>query len=76
MSMFGSPEPEDVRVSGIDLQCVICHNAKFWHRQAQLHTAFLSFLDIEWLGRNADCLVCSKCGYVHWFLPTTNGDGS
>lgn len=57
-----------VTIRGRDLECVVCGNTQFRHRNAQLHTALASFFDLEWLGPTADCYVCRDCGYVHWFL--------
>jgi hypothetical protein len=69
MKLFGRDEPETATVRGKPLKCVVCGNVTFWEKRAQLHGAFLSFLDLEWLGSpTCDCLVCSACGYVHWFL--------
>ena len=50
------------------LICVVCRHGLFRHRRAQLHSAAASFFNMEWLGPVADCYVCSKCGYVHWFI--------
>lgn len=51
------------------LTCVVCRHGHFRHRRAQLHSAAASFFNMEWLGPTADCYICSKCGYVHWFVP-------
>ena len=51
------------------LICVVCRHGYFRHRRAQLHSAAASFFNLEWLGPTADCYICSKCGYVHWFIP-------
>ncbi len=67
---FFRQDPEPASVAGIGLRCEICKHDQFYHRQAQLHSAVASFFDVEWAGPNADCFVCAKCGYIHWFLPT------
>ena len=71
MSPFGKshPEPEPVEVQGRPLQCVVCRHGAFWRRDAQLHGGVATFLNLEWMSPTAACLVCSRCGYVHWFLP-------
>ena len=51
------------------LMCVVCRHESFRHRRAQLHSAAASFFNLEWLGPTADCYICMKCGYVHWFIP-------
>lgn len=70
MGLFGKKEPEPVHVAGVDLHCEICKNDTFWYRQAQLNTAVASFFDFDWANASAACYVCSRCGYIHWFLPT------
>lgn len=68
MSIFRG-EPERALVAGVELHCEICKHDHFHHRRAQLHSAVASFFDVEWTGANADCFVCARCGYIHWFLP-------
>ena len=34
----------------------------------QLNTSMMTFFGLDWLNREATCLVCGSCGYVHWFL--------
>lgn len=70
MRIFGKIEPETVNVLGRPLQCVVCSNDRFYPRKAQLHSGVASFFNIEWIGPTCTCVVCSACGYVHWFLPT------
>ncbi len=69
MGLFGKSDPEPANVAGIQLRCEICKHDQFWHRRAQLHTAVASFFDLEWIQPSADCYVCGRCGYIHWFLP-------
>jgi hypothetical protein len=67
--LIKTSEPVEVDFDGQTMQCAMCKAQRFWHRRAQLHTAFLTFLDLEWMNDSADCYVCDRCGYVHWFLP-------
>jgi hypothetical protein len=30
-------------------------------------------MNIEWTSPTCDCMVCSQCGYVHWFFPMKEG---
>jgi len=68
MGLFGKDEPETATVRGKPLHSIVCGNEQFWQKRAQLHTGLLSFFDLEWASPTCDCLVCSACGYVHWFL--------
>jgi len=69
MGFFGNSEPEPVEVAGVELRCEICKSETFWQRKAQLNTAVASFFAVDWANPSADCYVCSRCGYIHWFLP-------
>ena len=69
MGMFGKTEPEEVFLGELQLHCEICKGGLFWHREAQLNTAMATFFNFDWANRTAICYVCSRCGYIHWFLP-------
>jgi len=69
MGLFKKKEPEEVIVCDEPFQCTVCGNDRFWRRKAQLNTAVASFFDFDWANRTATCAVCSRCRYVHWFLP-------
>ncbi len=61
-------EPERFEVEGTPLICQICDHDLFWHRRSQLNTAAATFFGMDWANRRADCFVCDRCHYVHWFL--------
>jgi len=69
MGLFGRSQAERAIVAGVNLRCEICKFDHFHHRKAQLHGAVASFFDMEWTSPSADCYVCGKCGFIHWFLP-------
>jgi hypothetical protein len=69
MGWFDKKEAEKQIIKGIQLHCEICKHDRFWHRQAQLNTAVATFFKFDWANASADCFVCEKCGYIHWFLP-------
>jgi len=69
MGLFGKEQPENAEVNGKPLQCQVCSNKLFYRRSAVLHSGLVSFLNLEWTSPTCDCLVCSACGYVHWFFP-------
>ena len=56
-------------IGGVPLSCKHCGHGEFSHRRAQLNTRFLSFLDLDWLNASADVYACTRCGFLHWFLP-------
>lgn len=63
-------EPEAAEVNDKPLRCQVCGHHAFFKREAQLHTAGLTFFKLEWASPTCTCLVCSECGYVHWFFPS------
>jgi predicted nucleic-acid-binding Zn-ribbon protein len=69
MSLFGKEEPETVEVKGKPFRCQACGNQTFWQQRAQLHSGVATFFNVEWASPNCICLICSDCGYIHWFLP-------
>ena len=54
-------------IRGEPLRCVVCGGSAFAERRALLNTAGLTFLNLDWANREATCLVCDTCGFVHWF---------
>jgi len=69
MGSSGKQDPETVTVDDKPFNCLVCHKDGFWRREAQLHTALATFFGFDWANQSATCLVCSNCGYIHWFLP-------
>ncbi len=69
MGLFGNGEAQEIEVMGRALRCEICHHTRFWQRQAQLNTPVATFFNFDWANRSATCIVCERCGYIHWFLP-------
>lgn len=62
-----STGPSYYQVNGIDVICVHCRYDKFEHGYAQLNTALLSFMNLDFANRSANILTCHRCGYIHWF---------
>ena len=53
---------------GKNISCSHCGNGEFVEGAAQLNTAGMSFLNLDWANRSATTLACTGCGMVHWFL--------
>jgi predicted nucleic-acid-binding Zn-ribbon protein len=68
-NMFGKKEPKSYEVLGKVLKCQVCGHDEFSKREAQLNTAGMSFVSLDWVNASAVCFVCEQCGYIHWFLP-------
>ena len=61
-------DPMPFDIAGKPLRCQHCGHDEFTTREAQLHTATLTFFNLEWLGKNADLYICGRCGFIHWFV--------
>lgn len=59
-------------VAGRQLRCQVCDYTRFFEREAQLNGAAAHF-GLDWATPKATCIVCERCGYVHWFLPMRAG---
>ena len=55
-------------VLGKSFECTVCGHTEFAQRAAQLNTAGMTFMKLDWMNESARCLVCESCGYVHWFV--------
>jgi hypothetical protein len=67
--MSDPKQAEEVRIlDGEPLKCCVCQHARFRSRDAMLNTKGATFFQVEWLNRTANCYVCERCGFVHWFL--------
>ncbi|ASO07222.1 hypothetical protein AREALGSMS7_03812 [Arenibacter algicola] len=60
-------EPLSVQVKGKQLNCGVCGNDHFFNKRIQLNTSIFTFLNIDWLNKNATCFVCSNCTHIIWF---------
>jgi predicted nucleic-acid-binding Zn-ribbon protein len=61
-------EPENVIVNGNMLECRVCKSKEFTSREAQLNTAGMSMLDLDFLNKTATCFVCANCTHIEWFV--------
>ncbi len=69
MGLFSSEKgPETVDVMGRPFRCHVCGSETFWKRSAQLHDGVSTFFKVEWASPSCVCIICSSCGYVHWFF--------
>ena len=71
MGLF-SEKPEKLKLpTGKELACLVCGHDEFFERQAQLNTAGMTFLHLDWLNASGVCQVCARCAFIHWFLGKT-----
>jgi ribosomal protein S27E len=65
-------EAQNVEIGGVALRCDHCDNDGFIWRRAQLNTALMTLLDMDWLNESAQVYVCVACGRLHWFSESIN----
>ena len=59
--------PRKYMVGGYQVICPHCKHDTFEEGSAQLNTAGLTFLGLDWLNKSATILACTNCGYIQWF---------
>jgi uncharacterized protein len=70
-----APEGERFSVAAKPVTCPHCGHDRFIEGRAQLNTAGMTFLKLDWANRSAATLACTTCGRIEWFLedPETIG---
>lgn len=59
--------PGRFSAGGRPISCTHCEQSEFERREAQLNTAGMSFLDLDWMNRSGTAMVCTNCGLIQWF---------
>jgi hypothetical protein len=67
-AMGETPAGERYTVAGKPVECPHCSHDRFVEGRAQLNTAGMSFLNLDWANRSAATLTCTSCGRIEWFL--------
>ena len=67
-SAQSGPEGERFVLAGKLVRCLHCGEYRFHQGSAQLNTAGLTFLNLDWANRSAVTLACVQCGRLEWFL--------
>ncbi|MBI1389348.1 MAG: hypothetical protein GC154_12970 [bacterium] len=57
-----------IHATGEQLKCQICSNDQFVLRKTLMNTWGLTIFNLDWLNRAANSYICTRCGYVHWFM--------
>ncbi len=60
--------PNGYELEGRRIVCPHCGHDQFAEGRAQLNTAGMTFLNLDWLNRSATTLACAECGRIEWFL--------
>ncbi len=65
---------DSYEIAGHRVTCPHCGGGtSFDMSYAQLNTAGLSFLNLDWANRSGCVLICKTCSHVDWFLEEPKG---
>lgn len=67
-AMGAKPKGDLFTVAERPVRCGHCSHDRFVEGRAQLNTAGMSFLNLDWANRSAAILTCTSCGKIEWFL--------
>lgn len=65
---YAGDQTQHYSVAGIQVRCPHCGGEDFDLGPAQLNTAGLTFLDLDWANRSASVLICTSCSHISWFF--------
>lgn len=54
-------------IHGVQIVCLQCKNLFFYKGNALLNTRGMTFFGLDWLNEAAVTLICTDCGFIHWF---------
>ncbi len=49
------------------LRCVNCQFTDFTQSEFLLNTRGMTMFDLDAFNATANCLICRRCGFIHWF---------
>lgn len=57
-----------IRPTQTFLSCHVCSGLVFARREIKMTTTGMTFMDLDWLNRSAEGVICVRCGFVHTFM--------
>lgn len=60
--------PEKAEINGQPARCQMCGHDEFHRRKTHVDTALQRSLNPEWSDSPGYCLICDRCGFIHWFM--------
>ncbi len=66
-AVIGELGPGEYMAAGRKIRCPHCGGTYFIEGSAQLNTAGMTFLGLDWANRSATTLMCDHCGYIQWY---------
>ena len=67
-AMGEAPAGERYIVAGKIVNCGHCASDRFVEGRAQLNSAGMTFLNLDWANRSAATLTYTSCGHIDWYL--------
>ncbi|MEQ5873615.1 hypothetical protein J3455_03395 [Pseudoalteromonas sp. NFXS39] len=58
---------DEYQVNNVKAKCIHCGHHHFELGHAQLNTAGMTFLNLDWANDSASLFSCKKCGFIMWF---------
>ena len=69
------PDPGRYSLEGKQIGCPHCSGVEFIAGEAQLNTALMTLIELDWINKTATILTCTSCGQIQWFgKPPTRDD--
>ena len=59
--------PGSFSAAGKKISCPHCGGTVFTAGEAQLNTAIMTLIELDWLNKTAVVLSCTACGRIQWF---------
>ncbi len=59
--------PGNYEVEGKQVTCPHCGGEEFAEGSAQLNTAGMTFIGLDWANKSAHTLMCAQCSRIEWF---------
>jgi uncharacterized protein len=59
--------PGSYQIEGRRVVCPHCGGEEFAEGSAQLNTAGMTFVGLDWANRSAHTLMCAQCSRIEWF---------
>lgn len=69
---YDAVNSDEFEINGIKLRCIHCGHRHFEVGDAQLNTAGLTALNLDWANDSASTVVCKSCSFIMWFAATPN----
>jgi predicted nucleic-acid-binding Zn-ribbon protein len=66
-ALVAAPPPAPVTIARRALVCPHCEGTRFVTTKVSLNTRGSSFLNVEWLDKEASVMICASCTRMEWF---------